>query len=490
MEIVLLLSRIVLAGIFALAGIAKFLDLKGSEKAFTDFGVPRSLALTGAVALSLVEIAIAVLLLPVQTSWYAGLGAAALLLLFIGQMIYQVARGNAPDCHCFGQLHSAPVSKVSIARNILFAVPALALVAGGIGNQGMSLTDPRLDVMQLVFGVAVVGFLAAILVTLSKISKQQTELMRRVELMELVARDGASVARDDVAHPHEGLPIGARFPEFELPDLEGKAITLPDLRAANLPILFVFVSPACTPCKALVPEFDQWQDDLAGKVQMIFMSSGKADENIEKFQGETSKTILLQKHREVAELAKARWTPTAVLIDAAGRIASHVAAGDTAIRGLVEQIKGEDLLQEFRYFTNGSGQPTPIKIGESIPEFSLADIKGNEIDDSYFRGRHTLVAFWSLTCAHCVSMMDDLREWDKTRRADDPNLIVFSDGEKAEHDALGLTSPIVLDKGHKTAAGFGMFGTPSAVLVNEDGKIISETAIGASDIWSLIGKRK
>jgi hypothetical protein len=35
-----------------------------------------------------------------------------------------------------------------------------------------------------------------------------------------------------------------------------------------------------------------------------------------------------------------------------------------------------------------------------------------------------------------------------------------------------------------------MYGTPSAVLVNEDGVIVSETAIGAPDIWALIGKRK
>jgi hypothetical protein len=35
-----------------------------------------------------------------------------------------------------------------------------------------------------------------------------------------------------------------------------------------------------------------------------------------------------------------------------------------------------------------------------------------------------------------------------------------------------------------------MFGTPSAVLVNEDGTIVSETAVGAPNIWALIGKRK
>jgi hypothetical protein len=45
--------------------------------------------------------------------------------------------------------------------------------------------------------------------------------MRRVELMELVSREGADVERQDVGHPHEGLPIGAVFPDFELEDLGG-----------------------------------------------------------------------------------------------------------------------------------------------------------------------------------------------------------------------------------------------------------------------------
>ena len=69
-------------------------------------------------------------------------------------------------------------------------------------------------------------------------------------------------------------------------------------------------------------------------------------------------------------------------------------------------------------------------------------------------------------------------------------MIVFSDGTREDHEAFGLRSPVILDEGHKTAAGFGMYGTPSAVLVNEDGIIVSETAVGAPDIWALIGKRK
>ena len=36
------------------------------------------------------------------------LPALVLLLLFVGGISYNVARGRSPDCHCFGQLHSAP----------------------------------------------------------------------------------------------------------------------------------------------------------------------------------------------------------------------------------------------------------------------------------------------------------------------------------------------------------------------------------------------
>ena len=86
--------------------------------------------------------------------------------------------------------------------------------------------------------------------------------------------------------------------------------------------------------------------------------------------------------------------------------------------------------------------------------------------------------------------MDDLHDWDKTRTEADPNLIVFSDGDKSAHANLELNAPIVLDAGHKTAETIGMYGTPSAVMLDESGKVISETALGASTIWALIGKRR
>jgi peroxiredoxin len=166
--------------------------------------------------------------------------------------------------------------------------------------------------------------------------------------------------------------------------------------------------------------------------------------------------------------------------------------GDNAIRDLVEKIKAENLEADFVYIANGNGPAPDVypKIGEEVPEFALDDLDGKKVSAADLRGKKTLVTFWSTTCPHCANMMEELKVWEKERTDGDPELIVFSDGEPEAHRNLALGSTLVLDAGYKTAEKFGMFGTPSAVLVNEDGRIVSETAVGAPNIWALIGKRK
>ena len=157
---------------------------------------------------------------------------------------------------------------------------------------------------------------------------------------------------------------------------------------------------------------------------------------------------------------------------------------------MIDQIRTENIESNDVYF-GGESKLTgkAPKIGTSVPEFRLDDIRGNPIGPDSFRGKRTLAVFWSPTCPHCNAMMDDLRDWDKTRTESDPNLIVFSDGDKDAHANLELNAPIVLDAGYKTAETIGMFGTPSAVMLDESGKVISETALGASTIWALVGRR-
>lgn len=485
MEVILLLIRIFLFGVFALAGIGKLLDLQSSEKALKDFGVPGELAKPLSIALPVAELLIALMLLPVATARLGAVGGVLLLAVFIGGMIWQMAQGNAPDCHCFGAIHSEPVSKKSLARNIVFALLAFVLVAGG---QGLSFADLTNELAaQLFIGIATIGLLTAAVFYLKKISEQQTQIMRRIEIMELVAHEGGhEVKRDEAGDPHDSLPLGAIAPDFELPDLTGKTFSFEHLLGRGKALLFFFVSPNCHPCEALLPEIEAWQAELKDKVECVLISSGAAKENAEKFGSHKLKQILLQENKEVSSLFHAKWTPTAVFINAEGIIASHLSVGDEGIRSLVHKIKHENLDQAAVFIADDS----KVKIGEQVPQFSMTDIEGREVSSKDFQGKKTLVAFWSTTCPHCRNMIEELREWDKQKGLDEPNLIVFSEGEAEAHREIGLKSPIILDEGYKTSEKFGMFGTPSAVLVNENGRIVSETAVGAGNIWALIGKRK
>ena len=352
MEVFLLILRIVLAAIFFVAGIGKLLDLKGSEKAVKGFGVPDSLAKPISILLPLVEISFAILLLFVGISWFGAIGASLLLLIFISGMLWQMKKGNAPDCHCFGQIHSEPVSKKSLTRNVIFAVMALVLVISGRENQGLpisSLASDFTNVMQIVFGLIIIGFLFILLLYLKNIMEKQTQILRRLEVIELIANEGVEQNRENIGDPKEGLPIGSPVPDFELPNVNGRIVAFDHLLMKGKPILFFNVSPTCEPCNALLPEIEHWEKELADKVSFVFISKGNSKENTAKFGNDSSREVLLQDKNEVADLLETRWTPTALFINKNGMIASYPAAGDKAIRELVEKIKAENLNNELLY---------------------------------------------------------------------------------------------------------------------------------------------
>src|SRR5687768_2015584 len=488
MEVLSLIIRLVLFAVFAVAAIGKFLDLKGSEKAVKDFGTPEEFAKTFAIALPFAEIVFAFCLLFVSTSWVGAIGALILLLSFTGGMIWQMAKGNAPDCHCFGQLHSEPVSRKTLVRNIIFSVLALVLIAQGRDNQGLDLTDSNSDAMQLILIFSVLALTAVVLFYLKKIVDSQSLILKRLEILEVMSRDGIPLDRSEAGHPQDGLPIGAPFPDFSLSDTSGKVVTLSSALANNRPAVFLFVSPTCDPCKALVPEIERWEAELGERVNFVLLSSGSASDNSDKF-AVFSDAVVLQEKREIAEAVHARWTPTALFVRADGTIGSHIAAGDVAIRELIEKIRHEELSNQTFFIRQSNNGERPPKIGQSVPAFALEDIDGNTITTEDLKGKRTLAVFWSLTCPHCRAMMDELKSWDASRGEDDPELIVFSDGAKEDHEALGLNAPIIIDAGYKTSAELGMFGTPSGVVVDESGMIATETATGASNIWALIGRK-
>jgi len=118
------LAALSLAGVLAVAGVAKLRDRTGTVGSFRALGLPPGLA----TAVPVVELAVA-LGLVVVPSWSAAV-ALALLAAFTTFLARAVRDGVVAPCNCFGRAGSAPVSSVDLVRNLLLAgVAVVALTA-------------------------------------------------------------------------------------------------------------------------------------------------------------------------------------------------------------------------------------------------------------------------------------------------------------------------------------------------------------------------
>jgi thiol-disulfide isomerase/thioredoxin len=309
-----------LALVFVAAAVGKLLDLSGSARAMVDFGVPERVARLAGPVLPVAELAAAALLLPAATSRYGAVLAAALLVAFSVGIARALARGRAPDCHCFGQLHSEPAGPEAVARNVVLAAMAVT-VAAVPSPEALPGAFEHLSDVQVALVVATVLAIALALWSFSLSAARRT-----------AAKDLESALQ---AMRRPGLPRASQAPEFELVPVAGEARTLGDLRAGGRPVILVFLGTDCGPCLQLLPELGRWQEVLAGSVSLTAIFSGDRDA-VERLTREHGlRSVLAQPANETFELYALRGTPSGVAVDPAGMIANSAAEGAAAIEALV-----------------------------------------------------------------------------------------------------------------------------------------------------------
>lgn len=498
MSAVLLVLRLVLATVLAVAGAAKLADRPGGRAAVSGFGVPAPLAGPIAAALPLVELAAAVLLIP-SLSARAGAALALLLLLaFSAAIARSIARGEAPECHCFGALHSEPAGPRTLARNLVLAAAAAVVLAGGPGASATAWLA-GLDagwVTALLLGLALAGAITGAATAGLRLLRRHGALLLRVDALEsaLIGAGLALPADEPVLEPAGGLPIGTPAPELALPGPDGARVSLTDLLAPGRDLLLVFSDPQCGPCTALAPAVSGWQRSAPGGLRTVVISRGDGAANARYAAEHRLDDLLVQTGREVDERFDVHATPSALVIGADGRIASAVHAGEDQIRALVAHHSAGPSAPPPRAPQPLAPPPLPAlpihrsaaTVGGAAPDIVLRDLDGAPValrdllDDG---AAHTIV-FWNPGCGFCERMLDDLRAIDAV---DPAGLIVISTGSVADNRALGLTSPVLLDDGFAAGRAFGAGGTPSAVAVDAAGRIGSPVAVGADAVLALAG---
>jgi thiol-disulfide isomerase/thioredoxin len=425
----ILISRVLLAAVFAVAAFSKLADRAGTRAAVVEFGAPRLLAGPIGLLLPIAELAVAGLLLPDATARAGAFGAIGLLVLFSAAIAVSLARGRTPDCHCFGQLHSSPAGGMTLARNA-----ALAAVAGFV------------LVGTLTFAIVAAGaaLVAAVALAFLELLRSYGRVLVRVERVERALVDagidldvdGLELVQVDPA-PEVGLAPGTPAPA-----------PLDDQLARGLPLLLVFTSPGCGPCEALLPRVAEWERDHADRV-----------------------TVAVSSDDDLYDAFEVRGTPSAVLVAPDGTIDSWVASGADAIEALVDRV------------VDAPGLP----LGAPAPKLELPALDGDRVKLADLEGRDTLLLFWNPDCGFCRSMHDDVLAWEATANGVTPRLVVVSSGNEEATRAEGFRSRVLLDAEFAAGAAFGTGGTPTAVLVGADGRVASGVVAGADAVFALAG---
>ena len=158
-----------------------------------------------------------------------------------------------------------------------------------------------------------------------------------------------------------------------------------------------------------------------------------------------------------------------------------------------------------------------LKAGTPAPDFRLPRLDGRgELSLSEFRGQRVLLVFSSPNCGPCNTLAPELEKFHHANsRASSPwpspptrlvlpmeekesaapagayvEVVMISKGEPKENRAKvkehGLTFPIVLQQQWEISRRYAMFATPVAYLIDEQGVIVQDVAVGTDAIQRLL----
>ena len=158
-------------------------------------------------------------------------------------------------------------------------------------------------------------------------------LLRQLGLMYLGTAQG--VARD-------GIAAGERAPDFTVTGLDGAQLSLAAL--LGRPLLLVFGSPSCGPCKGLIPDLNVFARERRDELGVLLLSRGTVEDS-RSFAEATGAQVPVAVHPDesLPDRYKTRVTPFAFLIDAEGIVrAKGLANNREHLEMLVQMARRDD----------------------------------------------------------------------------------------------------------------------------------------------------
>jgi thiol-disulfide isomerase/thioredoxin len=137
------------------------------------------------------------------------------------------------------------------------------------------------------------------------------------------------------------LDVGDAVDDFTLPDLEGTARSLSDLRGRR--VLLVNWSPGCGYCLAIAEELGRLDAALAERnAALVFLAAGDAEANRRVFADADVHALTLVRDGTEVDPFGGTGTPAAYLLDETGRVAASMVVGSDQVPVLARDLAGVD----------------------------------------------------------------------------------------------------------------------------------------------------
>jgi len=341
MELIGFLISAAIAITFAVAAIAKLVNLASSRDSIEDFGVPAEISRLIVWVLPIAELTVAAMLFTPSWRTIGALAAFCLLCTFTAAILYNLIIGKRPDCNCFGQVHKSPIGSLTVLRNLVLAAGALVITIPpwGIGaNAAIIAAFTTLLILAL----------------LARALSRQREITQRLAELDALLDGGVSGSSPEKtrnsATTRSSLRPGTPAPNFHLKNLANDEVSLKDALDPKRTSLFFFLSSHCGSCVTLMPKISRWHKTHETLLSVVVIGKfGKG--NQESFRRKLTKLgadwILIDIDQEVAKEYRSTVSPGAVMVRPDGSIGSEVAYGDIEITSLVEHAAAADSFEPW-----------------------------------------------------------------------------------------------------------------------------------------------
>lgn len=352
--------------------------------------------------------------------------------------------------------------------------------------------------MESVWSALIVVMLGLILLSLwavlyQLIKQQGRLLLRQDDLEQRLALGGiAPVA----SAQSQGLAVGTPIAPLRLPDLDGKEVALENFRGQR--VMLVHWNPQCGFCGLIGADLARLQADLQKRrVQLLFVARGEADANrqLAKEHGLEAPILLFKGHQGHLKAFDTLGTPAAYLMDEDGKIAKPLALGSDQVLALARAVAGakepgRKRLPGERDLSTSRIERHGLKADTLAPGFRLPDLNGSEVALEEYRGRKVLVVLSDPNCGPCDELAPYLRLVHQAHRDNGLAVVLVGRGDPDENRRKarehGFAFPVVIQRKWEISKEFGIFATPVAFLINEDGVIARNVAQGIEEIKALV----